>query len=969
MTDHPEATATYRLQFNHVFTFDDARELVPYLSRLGITHVYSSPVLRARASSTHGYDVIDPVTINPNLGDETSFRTLATTLHAHGIRLILDIVPNHMAASSTENLYWRDVLMFGVSSTYCSWFDVDWRMPDAESWGRVLLPILGAPLSRIIANDELHVVWEDGRFAVRYYDHVFPIDPSTVPTICEFGLEGLRETLTPEHPAVQKIQLLTNQLGTVPGRVARTRRSNDLALEDIEMWLSQLAAQIEMSPLTHDWALSTCRSFQAGKDGQKRLKKLLSQQCYRLVYWRQAARAINYRRFFDINDLVSIRQEDPLVFEETHSLIGRWLHEGLLHGLRIDHIDGLRDPAGYLRRLSELARKGDNETPCQIFIEKILAPKERLPADWPIEGTTGYEFLNEVESLFVSPEGYEEIVDNYQRLLGQPVRWHKIERRAKRRVLKDELSSFVGRLADLLLRIARYDESNDALTDQQLVRAIIEVVVGLPVYRTYVDDDSQEVSASDRRWIETALSRARQSERADPEAIAFLGSVLLLDDLSELPENEQRERLNFIQRFQQLTGPAAAKGVEDTALYSYVPLVSMNEVGGEPQRNLESALSHFHQVNLERSQTHPKAMLSVTTHDTKRSADVRSRLNVLSEIPKLWYGHVMRWQRMNASLRKTIKGKSAPDISAEYLFYQSLVALWPVSDASQEPAAAPSRDDLKSLADRLDQYMLKAVREAKVRTNWIDGNPDYEEAISHFVRQTLNPEADEMSPFLVDVHHLVSRIARCGFWNALSRLVLQYTSPGTPDLYQGDEIWNFTLVDPDNRRPVDFAHRRQQLDDLVIRFESARDRDYLISDLVSRPEDGRIKLHILRTLLHTRRLHADVFGGGQYIALEPSGPLSQHLVSFARVSEHSAVIVVVPRLIYSLLDTADAAPIGRALWNRTSIPLPEQLRNRTWSSPLTGKPLPPSGESSELEINVADALEALPVNVLIAGES
>lgn len=967
MTDYPEATSTYRLQFNHEFTFDDARELVPYLSRLGVTHVYSSPILRARADSTHGYDVVDPVSVNPNLGDETSFRTLATTLQAHGIRLILDIVPNHMAASSTENLYWRDVLMFGVSSTYCPWFDVDWRMPDAESWGRVLLPILGAPLSRIIANEELQVVWEDGRFAIRYYDHVFPIDPSTVPSICEFGLEGLRETLTSEHPAVSKIQHLTDQLATIPGRVARTRRTSELALEDIEMWLSQLAAQIETSPLTHDWALSTCRRFQSGDDGHRRLKKLLSQQCYRLVYWRQAARAINYRRFFDINDLVSIRQEDPLVFEETHALIGRWLHDGLLDGLRIDHIDGLRDPAGYLRRLSDLAEQNDTENPCRIFVEKILAQNERLPENWPADGTTGYEFLNDVESLFVSPEGYEEVVDNYQRLLGLPVRWHKIERRAKRRVLKDELSSFVGRLADLLLRIARYHECNDALTDEQLVRAIVEVVVGLPVYRTYVDDESQEVSAADRRWIETALSRARQSERADPEAIAFLGSVLLLDGLSELPENEQRERLNFIQRFQQITGPAAAKGVEDTALYSYVPLVSMNEVGGEPQRNLESALSRFHQTNAERSKTHPRAMLAATTHDTKRSADVRSRLNVLSEIPKLWHGHVMRWQRMNAPHRKTIKGKAAPDLSAEYLYYQSLIALWPVSGTTRDAAQLPDPDQLKSLSERLEQYMLKAVREAKFRTNWIDGNPDYENAVSRFVQRTLISEEDQPSTFLIDVQHLVFRIARCGFWNALSRLVLQYTSPGTPDLYQGDELWNFSLVDPDNRRSVDFAHRRQQLDDLVIRFESVRDRDDLMSDLVSTPEDGRIKLHILRTLLHTRRLHADLFDQSEYVPLEPSGPLSQHLVSFARVSGNHAAIIVVPRLIYSLLHSHDDAPVGRPLWNRTTIPLPDNFRNRTWTSPLTGKSLRTSPDEPA-QINVADVLEALPVNVLISAD-
>lgn len=972
MNEQPQIQplATYRLQFNRVFTFDDARELVPYLSRLGVTHVYSSPVLRARADSTHGYDVVDPVTVNPNLGDETSLRALTSTLQAHGLGLILDIVPNHMAASSTDNLYWRDVLMFGVSSEYCSWFDVDWRMPNVESWGRVLIPILGAPLSKILDNDELQVVWEDGRFAIRYYEHIFPVDPSTVPTICQFRMDALKEMLSEEHPALQRLENLLSQLDGIPGRAARTRRSTELPLDEIELWLSQVAGQIETSPLIHDWAVSTAQEFSSGDDGRSRLRKLLAQQCYRLTYWRQAARAINYRRFFDINDLVSIRQEDPHVFQETHALISRWVSEGVIDGLRVDHIDGLRDPRDYLNRLAELAADREAATPCRIFVEKILAPKERLPDDWPVDGTTGYNFLNEIESLYVSPEGFEEIVDSYQRMLGQPVRWHKIERRAKRRVLKDELSSFVGRLADLLLRLARYDHANDALTDQQMVRAIVEVVVGLPVYRTYVDDEQREVSAADRRWVETALARARQSERADDDAISFLGRVLLLEGQSDLPENEQQERLNFIQRFQQLTGPATAKGVEDTALYSYVPLVSLNEVGGEPQRDLESAIERLHQVNHQRATGSPFAMLCVTTHDTKRTADVRSRLDVLSEIPKLWQGYVTRWQRFNQSLRRQVNGKAAPDIAAEYLFYQCLIGIWPAANPAATESQFPSREELQSLAERLDQYMLKAAREAKTRTNWIDGNADYEAALSDFVRSAILGSDDQQngedqpapSAFLNEVHQFVSRIARCGFGNALSRLVLQYTSPGTPDLYQGDELWNFALVDPDNRRPVDFEKRRQQLDDLVIRFEVAAERDALLTELVTSPEDGRIKQHVLRTLLHTRRQYPDLFTGGEYIPLEPSGPSSNHLISFARVAGDSAAVVIVPRLIHTLLKDSSMLPTGDSVWNQTAIALPEKLQGRQWFSPLSGE----TCDSPEDVLLVAQALKRLPVAVLTA---
>ncbi|MBI1311155.1 malto-oligosyltrehalose synthase [bacterium] len=964
MNDQNVPIATYRLQFSRVFTFDDAKELVPYLSRLGITHIYSSPILRSRVASTHGYDVVDPITVNPNIGDETTFRGLVTTAQAHGLGLILDIVPNHMAASSTENLYWRDVLMFGVSSSYCRWFDVDWRMPDAESWGRVLIPILGAPLSKILASDELSVVWEDGRFCIRYYEHLFPLDPSTVPTVCRFGAASLSETLPPEHPTRQTIDELLTKLARIPGRIVRTRRDTELPLDEIELWLSQLAGRIEASPLTHNWAETTARQFGEGDEGRKRIRKLLNRQCYRLAFWRLAARAINYRRFFDINDLVSIRQEDPYVFDETHALVARWINDGLLSGLRVDHIDGLRNPRGYLQRLAELAGSQTALRPFRLFVEKILAPDERLPDDWPVDGTTGYEFLNDVESLFVSPEGFEEIVDGYQRTLGQPVRWYKIERQAKRRVLKDELSSFVGRLADLLLRITRRDEKTNALTEQQLVRAIVEVVVGLPVYRTYVDDRTAEISAADRRWIETALTRARLSERADSEAVAFLGSVLLLDGLPDLPDHEQRERLNFIQRFQQITGPAAAKGVEDTALYSYVPLVSLNEVGGEPQRDLANAVTRFHQTNKQRAATSPQSMLCATTHDTKRSADVRSRLDVLSEMPKLWNGYVSRWMRMNQPLRQTVKGKPAPDPATEYLFYQSLVALWPAVAQTGTESSFPDAAALAALADRLNQYMLKAAREAKTRTNWIDSNKVYETALSEFVRNAIlcGVRATIASPFLADVQSLVSRITRCGFWNALSRLVLQYTSPGTPDLYQGDELWNFSLVDPDNRRAVNFEQRRELLDDLVIRFETADQRDALLTELVAAPEDGRIKMHVLRTLLHARNQHPDLFFSGDYQPLEASGPASTHLVSFARTAAGAAIVVIVPRLLCSLIATPTQPPGGRDVWNRTTVPLPENLRQREWHSPLTGETHNDFGN----RIDVATALRQLPTAVLIA---
>ncbi|MBW3541154.1 MAG: malto-oligosyltrehalose synthase [Planctomycetes bacterium] len=964
MNGSPAPAATYRIQFNRDFRFQDARAIVPYLSRLGVTHVYSSPVLRARGESTHGYDVVDPGAVNPDLGDETAFRELAETLHAHGMGLVLDIVPNHMAAGH-ENRYWQDVLKYGPASQYARWFDIDWRLPDPKSFGRVLVPILGQPLPRVLAAGEIRVVWFEGRFIVRYWDHVFPLDPATVPAICRFGLERLEAALEPGHSMLAELKDVLAELRRLPRRTVRMRRRVNIPIDEAERCLARLAQLIEFSPLIHDWAEATAQTFGEGDEGRRRLRKLLDAQSYRLVYWRMAARGINYRRFFDINDLISIRQEDPQVFEETHALIARWIREGVLDGVRVDHIDGLRDPLSYLERLRGLvADRIDTGRPFRIYVEKILGHNERLPPEWPVEGTTGYEFLNQLEDVFLLREGFGELVEAYQQMLGRPLEFKDVAAWGKRRILRHDLSAFVGRLADLLLRLARYNPANSHLTMHSLVSAIVETVVALPVYRTYITAQRRVASAAERAQLEVALAGARDSRRAPAEAIDFLETVLLLKNADALPENEHQERVSFIERFQQLTGPATAKGVEDTALYAWVPLASRNEVGSEPDVPLDLALEHLHAENCYRARSAPSSMLAATTHDTKRSADVRSRLDVLSELPRLWQSYVERWRRLNRPHRRRASGRVAPDRAAESLAYQTLLGIWPAPDPLDADGGFPGPEALAELRDRLDQYMLKAVREAKTRTSWVKGNPQYEQALSEFLRAAVDPERGRESPFLADVHVLCGRIARHGCWNALSRTLVQFTAPGTPDLYQGDELWNHSLVDPDNRRPVDYDHRQRVLDDLVLRLETSdEDRRRVLAELVERPEDGRIKLLAIRAALHARREHPALFAAGDYQPLEAEGQHAGRLLAFARSYEERAMIVLVPQLTTGLVSSPLDAPVGEAVWGDTWMRLPEQFVGRRYRSALTRETLDYPADGG---LPVAKALESIPAALWIA---
>jgi (1->4)-alpha-D-glucan 1-alpha-D-glucosylmutase len=843
-------TATYRLQLNAGFTFSHARSAIDYFARLGVSHLYCSPVLAARAGSMHGYDVVDPARINPELGTEDDLRGLSHDLHANDMGLILDIVPNHMGMGA-ENPYWDDVLTYGERSRYARWFDIDWSTNPADR-RKLVLPILGDELDRALERGELGVRLRRGNEPrIEYFNHSFPIDPSTLP---------------PELQLAQTDPVEASEL-----------------------------AGVFSGPAAHD-----------------RLHVLLDAQHYELVSFRRGWSEVNYRRFFDVADLVGLRMEDPEVFAETHALILRLVGEGVVDGLRVDHIDGLLDPSGYLTRL-----RASIPADAPIFVEKILAPDERLRASWPVQGTTGYEFLNSLEDIFIEPSGFAEIERDYRRrrkLSGTTFR--DIVRANKAAVLEGPLRADVERLATVLGQLARGVDERWRRHD--LTTAIVALTAALPVYRTYVDP-SRPIEDADRDLIQRATRDARAGNAGVAAVVAFITDLLLGKPTSV----DETTRRHFVRRFQQLTGPAAAKGLEDSALYVYLPLVSRNEVGGAPDRGLGDAVTRFHDANALRAGRWPLGLLCTTTHDTKRSADVRSRLDVLSEFPREWSRAVRRWQRLNHKHRRVVKGRMAPDSNSEYLFYQTLVALWPPPRPGRRIDDLPDRRWRESARERLIQYMLKAAREAKTRTTWSQPDAAYEGAITDFVAAVLQPADD--APFLADVARLVSRIAPAGAWNALSRIAIHLTSPGTPDIYQGDEFWNFTLVDPDNRRLVDYDPRSAAV------VELAGIEAGIKSSAAIDPNDNRVKFYITARLLEMRRKYSELFARGSYRPLVASGTRARHVIAFAREYAGQCAITLAARLT----STIGATPASD-WWADTAVALPAELQGRCWQSQIVG---------------------------------
>lgn len=959
--------ATYRLQLNKGFRFADAQALVPYFHRLGITDLYTSPFLKARPGSPHGYDVTDHASVNPEIGSDEELAALLEELSRRGMGLVIDVVPNHMGIDDESNRWWWDVLENGPSSPYAKFFDIDWAPPKADLANKVLLPILGDQYGKVLESGEIHLLFEAGAFFIAYYERRFPVAPRSSVAILEPACERVRAILDPEDPHLIEFESIITSLKVLPPRTETDPERVRIRLREKEVAKRRLAALTQASATVREAIAQTVSAIN-GRRGDPRsfdqLEALLAHQPYRLSYWRVATDEINYRRFFDINHLAAIRVEEPEVFEAVHNIIFELLATGCITGLRIDHPDGLFDPVPYFADLQSACRRflpasaalnlgADTTEPSSyLVVEKILVRDERLRTDWTVHGTTGYEFLNQVNSIFIDPAAERYFHALYARLTGQLFPFGDIAYQSKRLILDGTMSSELHVLARRLDRISEQHRWSRDFTLFSLQEALAEVIACFPVYRTYIRAASNMVGDEDRHYILSALRTAKRHNPAVSESIFdFIGSVLLLQDPEGLGAAEQTDRRDFVMRFQQLTGPIMAKGIEDTAFYRAYPLASLNEVGGNPDR-FGLSIDVFHRLNAERLANWPHAMLATSTHDTKRSEDVRARINGLSEMPRDWERTLQHWQVLNRDKKIVLDGVEVPDANEEYLLYQTLVGTWPL-----EPMDEAQH---QRFVARIEGYMEKALKEAKLHTSWINPNEAYDQAVKHFVREILQAHGDNR--FLADFLRFHRRVAQVGMWNSLSQTLLKMTLPGVPDFYQGTELWDFSLVDPDNRQPVDFRKRLMLLGELQRR--ESKGLVSLIRELMAQREDGRIKLYITSRGLTFRRTHRDLFEQGAYLPLTVSAAQEEHVVAFARRIDNRWVLVAVPRLLITLSPSAKP-PIGKGIWKEHCVHLPLGAPTG-WQNIFTGEELSVSELGpAERGIFLHEVFRRLPVALLM----
>src|SRR5213075_1563370 len=847
-------TCTYRLQFNRWFTFSKAREIVPYLEALGISDVYASPYFQASPDSLHGYDITDHNTLNAAIGSHEDYEAWIGELHAHAMGQILDFVPNHVGIAEPLNEWWMDVLENGPSSRYAPYFDIDWQPLKSDLRDKVLLPILSDQYGRVLERGELQVRFEEGTFYLRYGDRRLPIAPGTYRYVLDIALQNLAEHKDEDFYAeVQSIQTaleyLPKRTETDPKRIAELIREKELIKRRLErrcVEAPQVQHAIENALARINREPGDPRSFDA-------LDELLNAQSYRLAFWRVAAEEINYRRFFDVNDLAAIRVELPKVFDATHRLLLELVRTRAVTGLRIDHPDGLYLPREYFEKLQQRCAKAlgtalpKDGRAIYLVAEKILTASETLRKDWHVHGTTGYDFTNQAAQLLVDSSAETEITKTFHRFIGHSVPFGHLLYAKKLQVMKLSLANDVDVLGNMLDRLSEKNRWYRDFTLEALSRTVRETVACFPVYRTYLEP-GQPVSEEDRQIVERAIAAAKRRNPAMEDSIfKFLRDVLLLRSPQDLDAHGRAAHAQFVLKFQQTTGPVMAKGLEDTLFYIYNRLPALNEVGGEPQQ-FGLGVEVFHERNLQQQRDWPATLIATSTHDTKRSEDVRARMVAISEIPELWRRSLQRWGTANHRWNRMVNDLEAPDANEEYLLYQTLLGTWPMQ-ANGEPEPAPAPDYI----ERIQAYMAKALKEAKINTSWIQPNEEWDAAMHDFVARIL--DSSSRNKFLPIFLPAAKEIVRLGAINSLTQTLLKLTSPGVPDIYQGTEIWEYSLVDPDNRRPADYARRREMLAALPSATPG---------ELMRAWPDGRIKMFLTQRVLRFRREHADLFQRGEY---------------------------------------------------------------------------------------------------------
>lgn len=968
--------ATYRVQFNRRFTFDQATALIDYFDELGISDWYASPFLKARPGSLHGYDVVHHSEFNPEIGSEKSFGSLAERLHDRGMGILMDVVPNHSAISDASNRWWYDVLENGPSSPYARYFDIDWHPPKVDLSNKVLLPILGEQYGRALENQEIQISFDAGTFTVNYTSILLPLAPRSWIAILEPARGSLRTLLDSSDSHLLELESIITALGHLPLRSETDPEKVKERQREKEIIKSRLAALAEASAEAREAIARSVKNLNGTRGNPTSfdcLEAVLAEQAYRLSFWRVAADEINYRRFFDVNDLAAIRVEEPEVFSAVHELVFRLLKKGWVNGLRIDHVDGLYDPLGYLLNLQQGCRlalrsggssprgpgAGDvEERPCYVVVEKILGSDEKLRTEWPVHGTTGYEFLHLLNGLFVDSSRKDAFLKVYESFSGQSQKFEEVLVTCKKFIMLVSQSSELHVLAWQLDRISEQHRWSRDFTLETLRFALREVIASFPVYRSYIRTDQSLVSDDDRRNIFIAVRAAkRRNPATSPSVFDFIGSILLLEDPKGLDEAQKDERRNFVMRFQQLTGPVMAKGLEDTAFYRYYPLASLNEVGGNPQ-TFGVPLDEFHRKIEERSKAWPDGLSASSTHDTKRSEDVRARINVLSEVPEKWERSLIRWRTMNADKKSNLGGTVAPDANEEYLLYQTLVGAWPFGP---EGAFGPmSASEHGEFVTRIQDYMAKALNEAKVHTSWINPNTEYERGVREFIDDVLKQGPD--NKFLADFVQFHHSVARAGMFNSLSQTLVKIASPGIPDFYQGTELWDFTLVDPDNRHPVDFDGRRSLL--RALRDQEAKEGAGKLADgLMRHSEDGRIKLFLISRALAFRKRNHDLFARGSYIPLSATGGRGNHVVAFARVLGEKIAVAVVGRF-FRTLGVPSRPPVGSEVWGETFLPVYSGMNPSRYRDVLTNAEFSVIDRNGESGLPLAGVFGRMPVALL-----
>jgi (1->4)-alpha-D-glucan 1-alpha-D-glucosylmutase len=926
--------ATYRIQFNHSFNFRQATPVAGYLADLGVSHLYASPIFKARRGSRHGYDGVDPNRLNPELGSAVDFKSLVGELHRHSMGWLQDIVPNHMAFDR-QNQMLMDVLENGPYSKYHHFFDIAWNHPYETMHDRVLAPFLGKRYSECLVNGEITVSYDSSGLNLNYYDLKLPLRIDSYPNLLESELESLEESLGREHPDYISFIDTIELLESLSLQKDKDERSRQIRLIKKTLW--DLYGHNPVIKQYMDAKLKIINGNKENAESFTCLDHLVSRQLFCLCYWKTATEEINYRRFFDINELIALRQEHREVFEQTHAFLQDLVKKGIITGIRIDHIDGLSYPTGYLHRLRR--RFGD----VYIVVEKILGPQEELSSRWPVQGTTGYDFGQILNGLFCDRQHAETFHTIYAGFIRQD---HSFEQRvysSKRRVLATQLGGELDNLARCVKKICARNRYGIDITLPRLKAALTEFLARFPVYRTYLE--AEEAGETDRRYIQSAVESAvLHKPRLQPE----LGYIMRLM-LAEFSPNQYTDggaalelRRQAVARFQQLSAPLMAKGFEDTALYVYNRLISLNEVGGVPDRFGCSAAA-FHEFMDKRMKMWPHSMNSIATHDSKRGEDVRARINVLSELPEEWEINLKTWFMLNRGRKDRINGHEAPDKNDEYFLYQTLLGSFP-------PDEAPSLDYIA----RIREYVVKSAREAKVHTSWLEPNVEYEAALVSFVEKILSPSGQ--NPFLSVFMPFFKKIAFFGIFNSLSQTLIKITAPGVPDFYQGTELLDLNLVDPDNRRPVDFAQRSQFL--AKIREKFAADPLTLIAELLFNRDDGRIKLFLIAVALQARKDHAALFENGTYIPLKVEGRYKHHIIAFARCFETRYSLTIVPRFLTTLVKAREN-PLGSRFWQDTQVALPQKTHCR-WENVFTKEAL-----LAESSLQIGHTLRHFPAALLI----